>query len=89
MAEASKDHPFPSMAGTLASDQRVKSEQFETGTWKSKNRQLIPGKKGLQDPYSGNLEQPWQSAVTVVIGGRKDESGRQKAGVFIRRKNCS
>lgn len=45
MAEASKDHPFPSMAGTLASDQRVKSGQFETGTWKSKNRQLIPGKK--------------------------------------------
>ena len=67
MAEASKDHPFPSRAGILASDQRVKFGQFETGTWKSKKRQLIPGKKGLQDPYSGNLAQPSQSTVMVVM----------------------
>ena len=97
MAEASKDHPFPNTAGILASDQRAKFEQFETGTWKGKNRQLIPGKKWLQDPYSGNLGQPWQSAVMggdeeegkTSLGGRKQvclQEGRtvlDEAGTFL------
>ena len=52
MAEASKDHPFPNTADIPASDPQAEFGQSGTGTWKSRKRQLIHGKKLLEDPGS-------------------------------------
>lgn len=89
-AEASKRHPFPSMADILASDQQVKSGQFATGTWKSNNRKLIHGRKAPEDL---NPQEAWsntgQCSKDGPLGWRSWRWLNEATGgtqVFLRRK---
>lgn len=73
MAEAWKDHPFPNTADILASDPQVKFGQFVTGTWKSKNRQLIHQRKSWKNQTRGQRGTTLPNALETILQGAGDE----------------